>query len=145
MSFSWSFHEKQEQNFSKGHKIPSHHRTMKCGFQEFLHVFRERHQNTWAFFPWPFSVRRYPRLTSLGHPSETVVYFFVSKLKGKKNKSTRVFFLFCFVSVCVRVCVCMHVLACKSEFSLVKSAPIWGSEMLKIPLPCSGSLFLFFF
>lgn len=31
-----------KQNFSKGHKIPSHHRTVKCGFDEFLDEFGER-------------------------------------------------------------------------------------------------------
>ena len=44
---------KTEQNFSKGHKIPSHHRIVKCGFYEFLGVCGERCQKHTSFYSQP--------------------------------------------------------------------------------------------
>ena len=78
---------KIEQNFSKGHKIPSHQRIVKMWLLWVPRCVLERDvKNTQAFIPKQFVQESSPE-----YPSEMIVHFLVSKLMGEKHK---VFVLF---------------------------------------------------
>ena len=115
---------KIEQNFSKGHKIPSHQRIVKMWLLWVPRcVWREMSKTHKLLFPSSL-YRRALQNTPL---KWSCIFWFPNSW----GKSTR--FLFCFSLVFI---------AFRSEFSLVKSVLIKGSEMLKSPLTLWG-IFLF--
>lgn len=80
---------KTKRSFSKGHKIPSYHGIVKCGFYEFLDVFGERCSKHTSFYSQPVCA-------STALQDAPLKWFCIFWFPNSGENSTEVFVLFQF-------------------------------------------------